>query len=107
MKEVMVTLRKLSAEESERRLAEWRVKEDRDRRSAYVGGVEDGEKIGEARGIEIGEARGLEKGREEGRAEGREEGRAEGRMESLSDIARKMKEKGFSDAQIAEITGVS
>ena len=56
-----------------------------------------------------GEAKGLAKGREEGLAEGRKEGlakgREEGREEGSLDIARKMKAKGFSVEEIAELTG--
>jgi len=48
MKDVVVTLRKMSADESERRLAEWREKEERDRRSMLVRGRNEGE----ARGIQ-------------------------------------------------------
>ena len=48
-----------------------------------------------------GEAKGLEKGREEGLAEGLAKGREEGSL----DIARKMKAKGFSLEEIAELTG--
>ena len=51
------------------------------------------------RGLAEGEA----KGKAEGRAEGREEGRAEERLE----LARKMKAKGYSAADLSEITGLS
>ncbi|MCQ2208313.1 MAG: Rpn family recombination-promoting nuclease/putative transposase, partial [Paludibacteraceae bacterium] len=50
---------------------------------------------------------GHEKGRAEGRAEGRTEGREEGRMSEKYENARKMKSKGFSIEDIAEITGLS
>ena len=46
---------------------------------------------------------GMEKGMEKGRAEGRNEGREENSLE----IARKMKEMGFSAEQIQAVTGVS
>ena len=62
---------------------------------------------GVRQGREEGEAIGLEKGREEGRAEGREEGRAEGRAETVMAIARRMKSKGSSFADIQELTGLS
>ena len=58
---------------------------------------------GVRQGREEGEASGLEKGREEGRAEGREEGRAE----IVMAIARRMKSKGSSFADIQELTGLS
>ena len=48
-----------------------------------------------------------EEGREEGLAEGLEKGRAEGRAEGKAEerrlIARKLKEKGFSDEEVASI----
>ena len=53
----------------------------------------------------------LDTAEEEGRAEGREEGRAEGRAEGehlkAINIARKMKSKGFSVADISDLTGLS
>lgn len=48
-----------------------------------------------------------EEGREEGREVGREEGREEGKNEKGFEIARKMKANGFSNAQIADITGLT
>ena len=51
MKGVLATLRKLSADETERRLAEQRDKEERIKLSFYDGGVMEGE----ARGVQIGE----------------------------------------------------
>lgn len=50
---------------------------------------------------------GWNEGRAEGRAEGREEGRSEGRKEGMKDVARRMKQKGFSDSDIAQMTGLS
>ena len=50
-----------------------------------------------------GHKEGLEKGRAEGRAEGREEGRNDEKL----DTARKMKAKGYSTDDIAEITGLA
>ena len=43
----------------------------------------------------------------EGHAEGRYEGRAEGIAERNVEIARKMKEIGFSAEQIKEVTGLT
>ena len=71
IKNVIVTLREMSADEAERRLAEAREKEERDRRSSYISGVLDGE----TRGIEIGEAR--------------------GEANANHENARRMKEKGY------------
>ena len=60
---------------------------------------------GFAKGREEGLAKAREEAREEGLAKGREEGLAKGREEVSLDIARKMKAKGFSLEEIAELTG--
>ena len=49
----------------------------------------------------------LEGAKQDGLAEGRAEGRAEGLAEGKKDIARKMKSKGFSAADISEMTGLT
>lgn len=54
-----------------------------------------------------GRAEGRAEGLEAGRAEGRAEGRTEGRLEANLDHARKMKAKGMSVQDIADITGLS
>ncbi len=54
-----------------------------------------------------GHRAGLEEGLEKGRAEGLEKGRAEGVLQAKIEDAMKMKRKGFSDNDIAEITGLS
>ena len=87
MKDVIVTLREMSSDEAERRLAEAREKEERDRRGAYISG----EIAGEARGIEIGEARGIEIGE----------------MRAKQENARQMKNRGYSTNEISDITGLS
>jgi len=74
MKKVMITLREMSADEYERRLAEQREKDEWDRIAQ----------------IEYG----------------RMEGEAQGRAEAKKDTARRMKEKGFSEEEIIDITGV-
>jgi predicted transposase/invertase (TIGR01784 family) len=91
MNKVIVTLREMSADEAERRLAEAREKEARDRRGAYISG----EMVGEARGIEIGEARGIEIGEAQGEAHERQKN------------ARRMKTRGYSADEIADITGMT
>ena len=77
----------------------------------YNSGVRQGREEGEAIGLEKGREEGRAEGREEGRAEGREEGRAEGREEGRAEtvmaIARRMKSKGSSFADIQELTGLS
>lgn len=52
-----------------------------------------------------GEAKGREEGREEGRKEGRTEGEAKGREDTAREIAKKMKEVGFSPEEIYRLTG--
>ena len=54
-----------------------------------------------------GHRAGLEEGLEKGRAEGLEKGRAEGVLQAKIEDAMKMKRKGFSDNDIAVITGLS
>ena len=44
---------------------------------------------------------------DKGRAEGRAEARAEGRAEGILSIARKMKQRGKSISEIAEMTDLS
>ncbi|MBQ6179827.1 MAG: hypothetical protein IJK32_09965, partial [Bacteroidales bacterium] len=46
-----------------------------------------------------------EEGREEGLAEGLEKGRAEGKAEERRLIAQRLKQKGFSDEEVASILG--
>jgi predicted transposase/invertase (TIGR01784 family) len=47
------------------------------------------------------------KGRAEGRAEGKAEGRAEGKAEGRAEIAKVLKQRGMSDKEISEITGLT
>ena len=54
-----------------------------------------------------GHLEGKEEGRAEGKAEGRAEGRAEGIAEGIRMTARKLKDMGLSDRQIAQATGLS
>ena len=66
-----------------------------------------GREEGLAEGLEKGRAEGLEKGRaeglEKGRTEGLEKGRAEGKAEERRLIMMKLKEKGFSDEEVASL----
>ncbi|MCQ2208496.1 MAG: PD-(D/E)XK nuclease family transposase, partial [Paludibacteraceae bacterium] len=66
-------------------------------------GLAEGFEKGEAIGLEKGEAIGLVKGKEEGLAEGLEKGAHQEKI----DNAKKMKSRGFSVEDIAEITGLS
>ena len=83
MKNVIVSLRRLSVDETERRLAEAREKERRARMGARLYG----EEIGQARGEEIGQARGLALEKQE--------------------TARRMKEKDYPVDEIVGITGLT
>ena len=83
MKDVVVTLRRMSADEAERRLAEAREKEQRDRKAEIEYGIDEGF------------AKGLEQGLEQGLEEG------------LLTAARNLKEAGAEKALILKATGIS
>ena len=90
-----------------------------DKQEARAEGLAEGREEGRAKGLaegrEEGRAKGLAEGREEGRAKGLAEGRAEGRADGLTEgrdekakeIATKMKAKGMTSAEIADLTGLS
>ncbi|MDR1283580.1 MAG: hypothetical protein LBK99_22575, partial [Opitutaceae bacterium] len=61
---------------------------------------------GKAEGLAEGEALGIAKGNADGLAKGKAEGIAEGEANANLAHARKMKAKGFSPEDIAEITGI-
>jgi len=54
-----------------------------------------------------GRAEGLAKGHAEGLAEGRAEGRAEGERKKALDVAKRLKDRGMSATEIAELTSLS
>ena len=62
---------------------------------------------GRAEGLEAGRAEGLEAGRAEGLEAGRAEGLEAGRAEGILSIARKMKARGKSIEEIAEMTDLT
>ena len=62
---------------------------------------------GIAEGIEKGMAEGMEKGMAEGIEKGLAEGMERGIEKAHLETARKMKEKGFDNKEIAELTGLS
>ena len=66
---------------------------------AEIKGRKKGEKIGMEKGLEKGEKIGMEKGRAEGEKIGAKKVKTE--------MARKLKSKGFGIAEIAELTGMS
>ena len=71
--------------------------------SAKEQGIEEGIKKGRAVGLKEGLAEGLKEGRAEGLAEGLAEG---AQMQNLEN-AKRMKDKGYSSADIADITGLA
>ena len=77
---------------------------------AEIKGRKKGMAEGRAEGEKIGRAEGEKIGRAEGRAEGEKIGRAEGEKigeeKANAAIARKLKAKGFSTVEIAELTGL-
>ena len=79
-------------------------------RTADFRGFNRGVAKGREEGLAKGREEGLVKGREEGLVKGREEGLAKGREEGIEknrrENARKMKDKGLSTKDIAEITGL-
>lgn len=93
VKNTIVMLRQLSADEKVRQEAYYREKRLHDEASA----------LGTAR--REGLAEGMEKGRAEGRAQGRAEGRAEGMMEARQAFAVRMREMGMDEVQIRELLG--
>ena len=70
-------------------------------------GLKEGRAEGRKEGIIVGREKGRVEGLEEGRKEGRTEGREEGKTEACLANARKMKQKGYPLADIAEITGLT
>ena len=106
-KKVVAVVKKLSADE------EARMEYDKHElwRMDYAATMRNAARKGMARGLAEGRAEGRAKGRAEGRAEGRakglEEGMEQGEVKNKIDTARIMKSKGFSTADIADITGLT
>ena len=98
-KKVVAVVKKLSADE------EARMEYDQHElwRMDYAATVRNAARKGMARGLERGLAEGMEKGLEKGM----EKGKTEGTMEEKMKTARIMKSKGFSIADIADITGLT
>ncbi|MDW8211466.1 MAG: hypothetical protein RMJ44_10290, partial [Cytophagales bacterium] len=69
-------------------------------------GIERGIKEGIEKGMKEGIEKGIKEGIERGIKEGIERGREEGRLEERLLFARRLLEKGFSVAQIVELTGL-
>ena len=86
------------------KLLEARIEGEKQGREA---GMAAGMAAGLAEGLEAGRAEGLEAGRAEGLEAGRAEGLEAGRAEGILSIARKMKARGKSIEEIAEMTDLT
>ena len=89
--------------ESLKNYRDWKNVLDTNMRKSYIKGHE----LGRAKGRAEGRAEGIAEGRAEGRAEGIAEGRAEGEKRSSMATAKRMKQKGYSAEDIADMTGLS
>ena len=98
VKQTIVMLRELSADEKVRTEAYYREKRLHDEASAINSAKREG--------IAEGLAQGLEQGREEGLAKGLETGLAKGRADGINEIIEKMRRSGMTDEQINLILGV-
>ena len=76
---------------------------DTAREDGIVAGIAEGEAKGRSEGFAEGEARGLAAGEAKGRAEGIAEGEAKG----IVTVAKSMKAKGYSIADIMDVSGLS
>ena len=70
-------------------------------------GMQKGMQKGIEKGMQEGMEKGLQKGMQEGMEKGMKEGKREGELNKAKEIARKMREKGMSADDIAEMTGLS
>ncbi len=120
IKEAKVTLRELSQDEENQRIAELREKHILDTQDIYETGLneglkkgeklgrkigqERGEKIGQERGEKIGQERGEKIGQERGEKIGQEKGEKIGKIEEKRKIAKKLLAKKMPIEQIMEIT---
>ena len=73
-----------------------------DRQDGYEEGLAEGEKKGRQAGLKEGERKGLRVGEKKGRKIGRQEGQ----IERSKEIAARMKARGISPEEIAELTGL-
>jgi len=102
-KKVVAVVKKLSADE------EARMEYDKHElwRMDYAATMRNATRKGRARGLEEGLAKGLAEGLVKGEAKGRAEGELNGLAKGKMETARTMKSKGFSIADIADITGLT
>ena len=93
VKDTIVMLRKLSADEQVRMEARYREKRLHDEASALGSARREGEAKGEAKGI----AKGI--------AKGKIMGIAEGKMEERNSLTMRMRQKGYTEEQIKDLLG--
>ena len=70
-------------------------------------GKEQGLREGKEQGLKEGKKQGLREGKEQGLKEGKEQGLKEGKKNRSLEIARQMKNEGFTADQISRITGLT
>ncbi len=80
---------------------------EEDERQARLEAIEKGKREGMMEGMREGKIEGMREGKIEGMREGKKEGIKEGKKESKIEIGLRMKAKGFSFADISDITGLS
>ena len=78
---------------------EWRAYDDAAIREEDIRGVE-------SLALQRAEERGLEQGREQGREQGLERGLEQGRDAGIREVARRLRARGISVAEVAEMTGL-
>ena len=107
IKEAKVTLRELSEEEENQRIAELREKHILDTQDIYETALEKGLQEGIEKGLQKGIKKGLQEGRKKGLQEGRKKGLQEGREEEKIKIIKKLLEINMPIEKIVEVTELS
>lgn len=111
VKEARDKLEEISDDIIMQRLADYREsaiwEEKAARRTATRKGLEEGMKKGLKQGLKQGIKQGMKQGIEQGMEQGIKEGREEGRKSEKIELAKKMKNKGFSIQEIIDITELS
>jgi flagellar biosynthesis/type III secretory pathway protein FliH len=97
-----MTVRRMSANEYERRVAE---EADKRRRDA-IGAINFARDEGLAEGMAKGLSKGVLKGKAEGLTEGLSKGVLKGKAETKADIVHRMKSNGVDTATLSQYTGI-
>ena len=103
VKDTIVMLRELSADEKLRQQVYYREKRLHDEASALNGARREGIEIGLVQGRAEGRTEGIEIGLVKGKAEGKAEGLAEGSMKKQNELIAKMRRLGMSEEDISKI----